>query len=459
MFFNRFERYKPIWNLHRPRMHLTCLNSPRCKPVRPFTIPPVIGFVPERFSNRVQVHWVRLRLRRRRRIVYVPCSLIFLIRSRNIAQWTSNSQNRPGKSSPPSNGFFDVQTYPYGEHFSLKLDSMGMFVPVHTQLPSMTYFISSPVFVVVVGKSCSRFVHSGFTQSTDRTVSTDHGTESSAKVSKNMCQQRSDILAVVLLCIDWWRIIRESSPSTWRITRSWRSMPWIRWTSMLWNRMIHFSSVIKLNCAGVRNISRRFGRKSRRSFTRRTARRPLFKRLLSTDNNSSLIINVGIRRRSSLPRWINTFHERSSRRKNPSRPVEHAFERPKHRNFHTTSNHSKYEQKPNGIGKTTGTSAVPRKDVRVYFNDPTVQKRLQFKSTMKQSSFHLKGFSVSNEQHREWQSCRRWGAWRCLSVYTFVDKKRIRREVRDKHHLPIITSHFLSTPVSALMRWLEGHLL
>ncbi|CAM4906530.1 unnamed protein product [Rotaria socialis] len=45
--------------------------------------------------------------------------------------------------------------------------------------------------------------------------------------------------------------------------------------------------------------------------------------------------------------------------------------------FHTTSNHSKYAEKQRQKGKTIGSSGASRKDVRVYFNDPTIQKHLQ----------------------------------------------------------------------------------
>jgi hypothetical protein len=60
--------------------------------------------------------------------------------------------------------------------------------------------------------------------------------------------------------------------------------------------------------------------------------------------------------------------------------------------FNTTSNHSKKDQQQKG--KTLGAGGTPRKDVRVYFNDPTIQKRLQVPPTtrpmIKQTSFNKK---------------------------------------------------------------------
>ncbi|CAM2696986.1 unnamed protein product [Rotaria socialis] len=44
--------------------------------------------------------------------------------------------------------------------------------------------------------------------------------------------------------------------------------------------------------------------------------------------------------------------------------------------YNTTSNHSKQDQQKQK-GKTTGPGGAARKDVRVYFNDPAIQKRLQ----------------------------------------------------------------------------------
>ncbi|CAF4582742.1 unnamed protein product, partial [Rotaria magnacalcarata] len=43
--------------------------------------------------------------------------------------------------------------------------------------------------------------------------------------------------------------------------------------------------------------------------------------------------------------------------------------------YNTASNHSKHDQQKQK-GKTTGPGGAARKDVRVYFNDPAIQKRL-----------------------------------------------------------------------------------
>jgi hypothetical protein len=48
--------------------------------------------------------------------------------------------------------------------------------------------------------------------------------------------------------------------------------------------------------------------------------------------------------------------------------------------FYTSSSHSRYEQK-RYKGKATGSNLITRKDVRVYFNDPNIQKHFQAKST------------------------------------------------------------------------------
>lgn len=73
--------------------------------------------------------------------------------------------------------------------------------------------------------------------------------------------------------------------------------------------------------------------------------------------------------------------------------------------YNTTSNHSKLEQqqKQHKV-KTTGSGGAARKDVRVYFNDPSIQKRLQSttqastitRSTIKQTSF--------NQKHTDYQT-------------------------------------------------------
>ncbi|CAF5218069.1 unnamed protein product, partial [Rotaria magnacalcarata] len=67
------------------------------------------------------------------------------------------------------------------------------------------------------------------------------------------------------------------------------------------------------------------------------------------------------------------------------------------------SNHSKHDQQKQK-GKTTGPGGAARKDVRVYFNDPAIQKRLHTatssssstttitvtRPTIKQTSFNTK---------------------------------------------------------------------
>ena len=49
--------------------------------------------------------------------------------------------------------------------------------------------------------------------------------------------------------------------------------------------------------------------------------------------------------------------------------------------FYTTSNHTKYEQKKQK-GKTTNLNGISRKDVRIFFNDPIIQKHFQDKHNL-----------------------------------------------------------------------------
>lgn len=58
--------------------------------------------------------------------------------------------------------------------------------------------------------------------------------------------------------------------------------------------------------------------------------------------------------------------------------------------FYTTSNHSKLADKQKQKGKTIGSSGTARKDVRTYFNDPTIQKHLQ-----NEHMFHNKHYSLA----------------------------------------------------------------
>jgi hypothetical protein len=64
--------------------------------------------------------------------------------------------------------------------------------------------------------------------------------------------------------------------------------------------------------------------------------------------------------------------------------------------FYTTSNHVKYERKRDK-GKTTGSNPVTRKDVRVYFNDPTIQKRFQTKNLFNKNQSNYERNSTESD--------------------------------------------------------------
>jgi hypothetical protein len=87
--------------------------------------------------------------------------------------------------------------------------------------------------------------------------------------------------------------------------------------------------------------------------------------------NSSSVMSSPVAKH--IPHTIFTSQESiTSSRLRPHTPISSKF--------YTTLNHSKYEQK-RSKGKTTGSKVMTRKDVRVYFNDPTIQKHFQTKST------------------------------------------------------------------------------
>jgi hypothetical protein len=68
--------------------------------------------------------------------------------------------------------------------------------------------------------------------------------------------------------------------------------------------------------------------------------------------------------------------------------------------FNTQSKHSKQDQQQQHKGKTTGSGGTPRKDVRVYFNDPTIQKRLQVSSSNKQPTIKQTSFNKKHSNYR-----------------------------------------------------------
>lgn len=301
----------------------------------------------------------------------------------------NNSQNRSGKSSPPSNGYFDVQSYPYGDHFSLKLDSMGMFVPVHTQLPSMSS--SSRSSDLPYSSSSTNHVQGLYTvdllsqlteqyplitelivsEGLEEHVPTTVGYPCRRVTLHRLVKNHSRIIAFDMKNYAFVEIDAANSVDIYALEQNdtlfQRYQAQLRWCE---KHLSSFRSQIKTIVHSPNGTA---------TFIQATPFHGQQLQPYHQRRNSASIITSPLNKH--IPRTIFTSQESISASRTRVRT-------PQTSKFHTTSNQSKYEQKQNGNGKTTGTSAVPRKDVRVYFNDPTVQKRLQLKSTMKQSSFH-----------------------------------------------------------------------
>ncbi len=83
---------------------------------------------------------------------------------------------------------------------------------------------------------------------------------------------------------------------------------------------------------------------------------------------------------------------------------------------YTTSNHMKYEQKRNQ-GKTIGSKAITRKDVRVYFNDPTIQKHFQTKNiSLNNKHLHYRINSTDNESMEDDEDEETESSFQCTAL-------------------------------------------
>ena len=72
-----------------------------------------------------------------------------------------------------------------------------------------------------------------------------------------------------------------------------------------------------------------------------------------------------------IPQTIFTSHESISSSRSRNQKLLSSSK------YHTHSNHSKYDYNQGQKMKTTGSSEIVRKDIRVYFNDSTIQKHFK----------------------------------------------------------------------------------
>ena len=289
------------------------------------------------------------------------------------------------KNQTSSNDYFEVASNQDDEIFALKSDASGVFIPVYTQLPTtnshhqsrfsptLSLFLSNKIqglyTVDLLSKLTSQYpfiIELIISRTLEENIATTAGYPFRRITLHRFVENHPRIIAFDMKNYAFIEIDIPNSIDKYAIendnTLFQRYQAQLRWCHQ---HLSSFRSQIKTIVHSSNGIA---------MFVQAT---PFHGQQLQQyhqrRNSSSSFLSSPLVKH--MPQTIFTSQESIAL----SRSRTHIPLSPK---FHTTSNHSKYEQRQLHRGKTTGLSGAIRKDVRVYFNDPKVQKHLQVEHTL-----------------------------------------------------------------------------
>jgi hypothetical protein len=298
---------------------------------------------------------------------------------------------------PPSD-YLEVKSVPYDENFCLKSDSIGVFIPVHVQLPpnstqrrSSLLSSSSPfsssfsnqVQGLYTVELLSKLTHQYplitelvISRTLEENVPTSVGYPFRRLTLHRLVEQHPRIIAFDMKNYAFLELDTTNSIDLYALehedTLFQRYQAQLRWCD---SHISSFRSQIKTVVHSSHGTA---------MFVQATPLPGQQLQQYHQRQNSTSTVTSPIAKH--IPQTIFTSQESISSIRSRART-------PSASKFNTTSNHLKQDQ--NQLkSKTTRSSGTPRKDVRVYFNDPTIQKCLQGTSTtrpmIKQTSFNKK---------------------------------------------------------------------
>ncbi|CAF0757430.1 unnamed protein product [Rotaria sp. Silwood1] len=314
-----------------------------------------------------------------------------------------HQQSRAFKNQIPPSDYLKVKSIQHDESFCLKSDSIGVFVPVHTELPSnnshrrasllshSSPFSSSSSSNQIQGlysvELLSKLTHQYplitelvISRTLEENVPTTVGYPFRRLTLHRLFEKHTRIVAFDMKNYAFLELdaihpmdlyVFEPEDALFQ-----RYQAQLRWCE---SHISSFRSQIKTIVHSSHGTP---------TFVQAT---PLHGQQLQQyhqrrDSSSSIVSPLT----KHMPQTIFTSQESISSIRSRTRT-------PSSSKFNTTSIPSKQEQQQQQKGKTTGSGGTARKDVRVYFNDPTIQKRLQVTSLtsttrpmIKQTSFNTK---------------------------------------------------------------------
>jgi hypothetical protein len=311
-----------------------------------------------------------------------------------------HQQSRLYKNQTPPNDYLEVKSVQHDEHFCFKSDSIGIFVPVHTQLPpnnsqrrssllpysspfSSSSSSSNQIQGLYTVELLSKLTHQYplitelvISRTLEENVPTSVGYPFRRLTLHRLVEHHTRIIAFDMKNYAFLELDTANSLDLYALehedTLFQRYQAQLRWCD---THISSFRSQIKTIVHSSHGTA---------MFVQAT---PLHGQQLQQyhqrrDSSSTVTSPLA----KHIPQTIFTSQESVS-------SVRSRVRTPSTSRFNTTSNHSKQEPQQQK-GKTTGSSGVPRKDVRVYFNDPTIQKRMQVttttRPTIKRTSFNKK---------------------------------------------------------------------
>jgi hypothetical protein len=273
------------------------------------------------------------------------------------------------KKQISSNDYFEVKSNLHDEIFTLKSDSSGLFVPIYRQLPSInSHYPSNQIQGLYTTNLLSKLTDQ-YPFITELVIS--HTLEEN--VSKTveypfrritlhrLIENHPRIIAFDMKNYAFIEIDAKNSIDMYAIehdqTLFQRYQAQLRWCHQ---HLLSFRSQIKTILHSSNGTP---------MFIQATPFHGQQLQQYHQHRNSSSVMSSPLIKH--IPKTIFTSQESiASNRLRSNTPLASKF--------YTTSNHLKYEQKRHK-GKTTVSNAITRKDVRVYFNDPILQKHFQTK--------------------------------------------------------------------------------
>lgn len=317
-----------------------------------------------------------------------------------LSKHRSSQQPRSTKNQTPPHDYLEVKSIHHEEKFCLKSDSIGVFIPVYTELPPNNSHRRSSLL------PCS----SPFSSSSS--INQTQGLYPVELLSK-LTDQYPLISELIIS-----RTLEESVPTSvgypfrrltlHRLVEQHRRIIAFDMKNYAFLELDTTNSIDHYVLENQDTLFQRYQAQLRWCDSHLSSFRPQIKTVVHSPRGTAMFVQATplhgqqvqqYQRRDSssvttspltkhIPQTIFTSQESISSARSRART-------PSASKFHTQTSHSKQEHLPHKQrGRTARATETSRKDVRVYFNDPTVQKRLQITSTkpptIKQTSFNQK---------------------------------------------------------------------